>query len=639
MRYVMLFIASLLLTPSLSAQSKLFQEMKRKYPTEAWVYTERSKVLTISVQQDSLISSAVIKESILDLKDQQTSGTWRVFGSDYHEIKDLQAKATVTDMGRTKEIVLPSSPKRHEDNTSIFFDDSYFYQISFPVRKEGNIESWSYKEIYRDPKFLPSFYFYGYLPLDESFFVIKVSKGVDLAWEVYNDPTHAIAFRKYDKGAFTYFEWSVNNFSSPPSEENCPNMSYYIPHVVYYVKSYTTKNGSKKNVLASVDDLYREYRSNVKGLTDNLNPHLDSLVNTLVNKSDTDTEKVRKIFYWVQDHIRYIAFEDGMRGFIPHHPNYIFEKRYGDCKDMASLLVGLLKIAGVKAYYTLIGTRDLPYQYTSLPTPLVDDHMIATYIDDNKNYFFLDATGNYTRLGLPSSMIQEKEALIITSSGYEIQKVPKVAAELNYFQDSVTMRLNKKILLGKASVNLNGYEKINTSYSIDKANSTEVKNSVVQLVKKGSNKFYLDTFKISNLRDRDIPLRIDYDFHIEDYVNELGNEIYVNLNLTKPYYNDLIPPGRKLAIEHGYEGTTDECYTLNFPEGYDLSYLPANASFQSKTLDFDIHYTVSGKRILLRAIVKRHVLLVTPSLFSDWNDAVGQLSKAYKETIIFKQSK
>ncbi len=486
MKHLITIFYSFLSTIALGQASGIFKQMKDKYRDDIGVYTERSKYLTMAVNGDSLVTSATVKETILFLKDQQKySADWRIYGSYFQEIGGIEAKAILFENGRSKEIKMLSPSKRREDDNSVFFDDSYFYQVSFPVCKEGNYESWSYYEKYRDPKLLPAFNFYSSMPMDRSVFTIKISKGIELAWKVYNDPSNAISFRQYHKGSNTYFEWSVKNFRSPQYEEDCPKVSYYAPQVVYYVKSYATKNGTQKNVLSGLDDLYHDYLTTVSKLNEEPSPALDSLVQGLISPTDDDLTKVKKIYYWVQDHIRYIAFEDGMRGLIPHKPNYIFEKRYGDCKDMASIIVGLLKVVGVNAYYTWIGTRDLPYRYTTLPTPLVDNHMIATYIDENKNYYFLDATGNYTRLGLPSSMIQEKESFIALPTKYEIREVPKVPSELNCKRDSVVVHIDNKLLVGRGTVYLIGYEKVNTSYSLDKAKQESRKDNVVQCVKKG----------------------------------------------------------------------------------------------------------------------------------------------------------
>ena len=105
----------------------------------------------------------------------------------------------------------------------------------------------------------------------------------------------------------------------------------------------------------------------------------------------------------------------------------------------------MLKIAGIKGYLTWIGTRDIPYNYTELPTPFTDNHMILTYKNGGKVYF-LDATGQYLPLELPSSFIQGKEALVgIDSTEYEILKVPVIDADVNSHIDSSVIWIDKLV--------------------------------------------------------------------------------------------------------------------------------------------------------------------------------------------------
>ena len=65
------------------------------------------------------------------------------------------------------------------------------------------------------------------------------------------------------------------------------------------------------------------------------------------------------MFYWVQDNIRYIAFENGIMGFKPDAAQNVLNKKYGDCKGKANLLKEMLKLAGYDARLTWIGTSDL----------------------------------------------------------------------------------------------------------------------------------------------------------------------------------------------------------------------------------------------------------------------------------------
>ena len=112
----------------------------------------------------------------------------------------------------------------------------------------------------------------------------------------------------------------------------------------------------------------------------------------------------------MQDNIRYIAFEDGLAGFIPATAQEVFKSKYGDCKGMANLMTEMLKLAGLEAYMTWIGTRHIPYDYT-LPSLAVDNHCISTVIIGGKEYF-LDGTEKYIPFGDYAWRIQGKEVLI-----------------------------------------------------------------------------------------------------------------------------------------------------------------------------------------------------------------------------------
>jgi transglutaminase-like putative cysteine protease len=113
----------------------------------------------------------------------------------------------------------------------------------------------------------------------------------------------------------------------------------------------------------NVKDLYGWYNSVCAGIGNNSEP-LKAKVAELISNKKTDPEKVESIFYWVQDNIRYIAFENGIMGFKPDAAQNVFKNKYGDCKGKANLLKTMLNIAGFDARLTWIGTSDLPYDYT-----------------------------------------------------------------------------------------------------------------------------------------------------------------------------------------------------------------------------------------------------------------------------------
>lgn len=627
------------LTLCCAQTGELWQDIKKQYPEEPAVFIERAEVLNILVAGDSLNIFSDISEDILHLKEQTDAYSGRkVYGSHFTEVADLKAKTLVWDRNRYKEIDVSGFKKNSDRDRGIFYDDSYYYSFDFPSVASRNRTQLAYRELQKDPRFISGFIFVSYLPQAKASYTIKTTKDVELVYRIVNDPEKMIKFKKTEKGKNIVYEWTAENVPSMKNEDQSPSIRYFAPHIVCYVKSYKV-NGDKKTVLSDINDLYKWYYGFIKDLNQESSPQLTAIVEEIRQSSKTELDLVKNIFYWVQDNIQYIAFEQGMRGLIPHHGFYTCEKRYGDCKDMANLIVSMLQLAGVEAHHTWIGTRDLPYKYSELPTPLVDNHMIATYISKSGQYYFLDATSDYTPFGYPSSMIQGKEALISKGpSAFEIKQVPVLDKEKNFMTDSMTIVLDNNMIAGSGTSSLMGYPKVFGGYELDRAEQDDVKKYVTKLLGKGSNKFFLDNYEVSDLLNRDKPTRLTYDFRIADYFQKIDNEIYINLNLNKDFYNAFINKDtRRSPLESDYKYVKYESISLQIPDGYTVEYLPENAQHDGPLLGYQIAYEVKGSKVLFTKKIYLDYLLLEPARFEAWNESVKAVSEVYKESIILKK--
>ena len=634
------FSLLLLIFPSLGySQNDQWQQLKDKYPGEPAVFIDRSETVTLQVKGDSLEAYSDVFEDILYLKEQsEVFANRQVHGSHFSEVGEIKAKTLVWDKSKHREMSVANFAKKFDTGDGIFYDDSYYYSFSFPSVAPRNRTQLEYRTNYKDVRFIPGFVFSSYIPQEKSVFTVKTIGNIELQYEVLNDNKNQIKFRKFTKGKETFYEWSVNNMSPFKVDGNSPSIRYFAPHIICYVKSYTA-GSTKKNILSGLNDLYNWYYSFVKDL-DKTEPSKDlvSVVNSLKKPGDTEEETVKKIFYWVQNNIRYVAFEEGMRGFIPHNGSYVCDKRYGDCKDMASIIVNMLQVAGIKGYHTWIGTRDIPYSYSTVPTPMADNHMIATYISKDGTYYFLDATDSKLPFGMPSSMIQGKEALIGNGpEKYEVRRVPEISGEKNLKTDSVSLVIKDNELIGTGKATMHGFSKVFSAYRLDRVEKEDTKQYVTQLLGKGSNKFYLDDYSLTNLQNRDKPTQIDYTFRIGDYFQKIGNEIYVNLNLNKDHYNHYILASRETPWENEYKYVKRETSILEIPEGYEVDYLPSDVKYDGKSVGVEVKYEANAQKIVMHKKFYIDFLLMKPDQFSEWNQSVKPISEVYKEAIILKK--
>jgi hypothetical protein len=129
-------------------------------------------------------------------------------------------------------------------------------------------------------------------------------------------------------------------------------------------------------------------------------PDMTNTVNKLVAGAKTDMDKVKAIFYYVSQDIRYMGLtpETNRPGFEPHDVKNTFEKKEGVCRDKAALLVSLLRTAGLNSYPVLInvGTK----MDAESPDSFFNHAIVSVELTKGK-YVLMDPTDKHTRNLLP----------------------------------------------------------------------------------------------------------------------------------------------------------------------------------------------------------------------------------------------
>jgi len=604
------------------------------------VYLKYHRDILIDIQNDSIQVFSTQSNDLLNLNEQaKVLAREKVHTSHLVSLIDIQAKTLVPNGKRYKEIAVENFEETDDRARGVFYDDSKSVIFVFPGVQPGSRSILDYTTRINDPRFLTSFYFGSFIPVEESKLTIKVNKKISLNFKVFNQDQHEIEFTTEEKGDFLIYQWKARELPSISLERDAPKISYFSPHVIYYIKE-AQINGQAQVVLRDVNDLYRMYYGFLENVNKEDDQTLKSIVDSLTTDLSTDEEKVKEIFYWVQDHIKYIAFEDGMRGFIPHSAGLVCDKRYGDCKDMASITQNMLQLANIKSHFAWVGSRDLPYKYSEIPTPVVDNHMISVY-DQDGEYVFLDATSKYTPFGFPSSMIQGKEVLIAIDEGrFQIRQVPVVDRQKNVKADSSYFSISGNTISGSGELKLRGYPKVYNAYKLIGLDDTRERRFVTDFLKKGNNKFFVEDYSIQNLEEREHNLIVDYQYKVEDYVKQVGDEIFLNLNLNKVFFNEFIDlDKRTLPKENDYFFTHKYTFVFEIPENYKIEYLPTNQAHDHKFFGFDISYEIEGNKIIQKKEVYLNYLILEPENFEDWNNLVQQLNEAYREVLILKKKK
>lgn len=631
LRYSVLFLLFACSVQSYSQTSftDKVAEWKKQFPKADVVATTYKEVVDFSLNASPRPGEGKVKASVKEeitlvpLKDflKYEDGLFY-----YDEISIENLKGTNPE---GKEVKIEKLCQSYSEE-NIFHSDLKLCIIKFPLAEKGKAFTYSFQNNYRNIKFLTSFYFHQHFPALERVVQFNVPSWMDVDVREFNFPGNNVEKTSVKEGDITKITYRMKAVAAYTKEPSSPNHALTYPHLICVSKAFT--DGGQRNVLfESVKDLYGWY-SSLCSQIGNQPETLKSKVAELTSINKTDLEKVESIFYWVQDNIRYIAFENGVMGFKPDAAQNVFKNKYGDCKGKANLLKEMLKLAGFDARLTWIGTSDLPYDYT-LPSLAVDNHMICTVIIGGKKYY-LDGTEEHIALNDYAQRIQGKQVLIEDGKNYIIEKIPVFPAERNRKNVITKIALQEDKLVGTSTVEYNGESKImvqSVYASVRNDNKDDVLSS---FLKSGNENVQIAEIRTPDFKDRQKPLQISFGINAANQVTKTGDEIYVVMDWNKEFGDLEMPEDRKNDYEFNQKYCLSTQTELAVPAGYRATYVPAPYKKLTPDYSFEGAYVNNGKTVVYKKTIIVNKPILRKTDFQQWNAFLADVNKFYNDQVV-----
>lgn len=615
-----------------------FEKLEEKYGKHNAVIRNLQYEYLFDVVNDSLSVRQTNTLEMLILKEHAKMFTnENIYYGGFSSISNKEAYSLVPDGNKYKKIKVQKFNESHDRNGNVFYDDSKIIKFSYPSVQKKAQTFLSYDINYHDPHFIRMSFLQSYIPVIYGKVTAKVHADVKIAYKVFNDSLGRIKFNQYKKGKYYYYEWEISDMEEYKyAIGKNYSISHYSPHVALFIDE-TNINKQKQNYFGNTDDLYHFYTGFIRQVKSNDSSELKELVSKLTSGL-SDHDKVKAIFYWVQQNIKYLAYEQGYLGIVPSAGTEVFSKRFGDCKGMSSIIKEMTRLAGVDVHYAWVGTRDIPYTYNALPTPAVDNHMIAAFLNED-SVVLLDATNKFLDYGINPSHLQDKEVLIgLDANNHKIFKVPKIPATYSTVIDSVTMRLEENSVIGSGTRIHTGFNKEELAYALDHIKIEDYPKTLSKLFNKGNNKFIIDSYQASGLFEHDTIAKVNYGFTLHDYGRSLNDDIYVNMDLDKKYKEMKIDTSTLYApIENDFHCTEKFIYTLKIPQGYELDYMPKGGAFDCNEFGYKISYTYDKNTVIMKKELRFEFLILLEDKFEQWNKMIKQLNKHYRSTVVLKK--
>ena len=304
-------------------------------------------------------------------------------------------------------------------------------------------------------------------------------------------------------------------------------------------------------------------------------PELEEFTRQLIKGKNTDEEKIRAIFNFVSQNIRYVAILLGPHTHRPHPAHEIFQKRYGDCKDKTVLLLTMLKIAGIKANPVLVPANG-KYFDESMPSLNAFNHVIAAVPSEGK-YYWLDATNETASYNSPPFLLPTKVFLIKNDGSYLFITTPALDDYNDYSRIDSQYFINEEgnatidftqTYYGKAAESVRYYFK----YSSPEQRRKFFENRGIEV----------KALNLSSFTDTDKPFAIKLSGNFKNMAQKLDDEIMVLSNiLSFDSYQDITAANhRQYPVNLRQSFFSREHHDYILPTGFMIKKLPSDFTLQ-----------------------------------------------------------
>jgi hypothetical protein len=517
------------------------------------------------------------------------------------------------------------------DNT--FFSDAKVCYFELPLQKKGSTSEVSFSKTITDPRYFTSIFLSEPYLVQKKEIVVKVPKWMkvelkEMNFKGYHISKSASYDSKDDADVFTY---TIMDAPARVSERNSPGPTYIYPHILVLAKS-ASPGGNNITYFNTVKDQYAWYHSLVKDVQNDAQA-LKTKAEEITKGYSSDLDKIKAIYYWVQNNVRYIAFEDGIAGFRPEKAHEVLRRKYGDCKGMAHLTKELLRSLGYDARLTWIGTNHIAYDY-STPNLSVDNHMICALNYQGKTYF-LDATETYIGFNEYAERIQGRQVLVEDGEKFLLTNIPSTTWQQNVDREKRTLTINGTALNGSAEHEWKGEEK---EYILSQLNGIKKDKSKEAFIKylSGNNKDYaLTEFATSNLDDFDKSVTAKYNISFKNAVSNFGKEYYVDLDFRKEFGSFTFDTAERTHdYWFDYKTNVQRETELAIPAGYSVTGLPPNVEIKNADYEFVINYIQQKDKLVYKKSLTIKNPKLSKSKFAQWNKDIEKLNQSYNEQVV-----
>jgi transglutaminase-like putative cysteine protease len=381
-------------------------------------------------------------------------------------------------------------------------------------------------------------------------------------------------------------------------------------------------------------------------------PEITTFTQTLIAGAPDFYTKLSRITDSIQKNIRYFIVERGIGGLQANHAADIFRNRYGDCKDKTTLLIAMLRVAGINAYYVPVDDRrgivdpDDPSLYgdhmitaIEIPADVNDPRLIAMVkAHDGKRYLIFDPTNERTPVGNLPSYLQGSYGTLAAGAASQVIALPILPPEANGTVRKGEFALAADgTLTGEVETTHSGPEGADMRMILKYSNEKERRESLETAVSSDVPGVVLNSFKFMQPPELDKPLEVEYKLTAAQYAHQAGTLLLVRPRVVGSHVLPFNDKPRTVPIDLSATGRWRDSFDITVPQGYVVDETPDPVNVDLDFASYHSSITAKGNDLHYeREYVVRQVELPAERA-ADFRKLEGAILRDEKGTAVLKK--
>jgi hypothetical protein len=357
-------------------------------------------------------------------------------------------------------------------------------------------------------------------------------------------------------------------------------------------------------------------------------------VHQLTDNTTDSRQKVTTLYNFLQQNTRYISVQLGIGGWQPFDANYVFTKRYGDCKALSNYMVALLKEAGIKANYVLIkGGDDEEDIVTDFPSNQFNHATVC--VPMAKDTMWLECTSQTRSAGYIGDFTGNRHALLIDEKGGHIISTTKYKTEDNKQLRTIAATLDET---GKLSANINTHYTCLQQDDLESMIDHLSKDKILEELKKNIDLPDYDVVSFNYDEKKSEKPAVDEKLQLvaNNYASVSGKRIFVMPNvLSRNSIKLKTGDERKYNIEYSSSFLDIDTINIQIPGGYNIESMPKDVIINNQFGNYEIHFKINDDKIFCTRLYQRSEGRFPASDYAQMVKFYDDMYKADRSRIVF----